>query len=366
MVIKILKVNDLNKLQASSPLIGLLKCLAAQVIVAHHLAAYGPFAEIGHAEMPQLFGFFSDCGAWAVSVFLVIAGFLAAQSLDGKAFGFQNIPRFAIHRYLRLAPVYFAGLTLTVGAALLLHPWVSPDMLPAHLDASVLLANFLFLQDILGLEALSAGVWYVAIDLQLYVFFLCLASLSHLTTRQEFFLDKRWLWAAVGMLSLGYFNVDSNWNMWAIYFAGTYALGALAYRSTHSLKNGHGILGLYVVGAVFCVWIEPRPRLFVAILTAAVLYSVQYISISPHFWTAAARKMGDCAYGLFMSHFAMLMILSCVYPQLKDGGIPLEVWLLAIFVCCNALGWCIWRYIDVPAQRKMFKRHSYKIARHFL
>jgi peptidoglycan/LPS O-acetylase OafA/YrhL len=348
----------LNKLQASSPLIGLLKCLAAQVIVAHHLAAYGPFAERGHAEMPQLFGFFSDCGAWAVSVFLVIAGFLAAQSLDGKAVGFQNIPRFAIHRYLRLAPVYFAGLTLTVGVALLMHPWVSADMLPAHLDASVLLANFLFLQDILGLEALSAGVWYVAIDLQLYVLFLCLASLSQWTTRREIILDKRWLWVAVGMLSLGYFNLHSNWNMWAIYFAGTYALGALAYQSRHLLKNGHGIWGLYVVGALLCVWIEPRPRLFVAILTALVLFSTQFISIPPHSWTAVARKMGDCAYGLFMSHFAMLMLVSCVYPGLKSWGIPFEVWLLAIFVCCNALGWFVWRYIDIPAQRTLFKRYS--------
>jgi len=314
--------------------------------------------------MPQLFGFFSDCGAWAVSVFLVIAGFLAAQSLDGKAVDFHVIHRSAIHRYLRLAPVYLAGLTLTVGVALLLHPWVSPDMLPEHLDASVVLANLFFLQDILGLEALSAGVWYVAVDLQLYVFFLCLASLSHLSASRLFFLDKRWLWAAVGMLSLGYFNLHSNWNVWAIYFAGAYALGALAYRSKPALKNGHGILGLYVVGALFCVWIEPRPRLFVAILTAAALFSVQYISISPHVWTAVARKIGDGAYGLFMSHFAMLMLLSCAYSGLKDWGIPFEVWLLAIFVCCNALGWCIWRYIDMPAQRTMFQRHPNKIAHH--
>jgi peptidoglycan/LPS O-acetylase OafA/YrhL len=102
----------------------------------------------------------------------------------------------------------------------------------------------------------------------------------------------------------------------------------------------------------------------VAISTAAALYSVQYISISPHLWTVVARKIGDGAYGLFMSHFAMLMLLSCVYPGLKDGGIPLEVWLMAIFVCCNALGWCIWRYIDVPAQRIWFQRQRNKIAHH--
>jgi peptidoglycan/LPS O-acetylase OafA/YrhL len=366
MIIKILKPNDLNPLQASSPLIGLLKWVAAQVIVAHHLAAYGPFAEAGHAEMPQLFDFLSDCGAWAVSVFLVIAGFLAAQSQEGKPVEFQSLPQLAIHRYVRLAPVYLVGLTLSVGVALLLHRWVSPDMLPAHLDASVLVANFLFLQDILGWEALSAGIWYVAIDLQLYVLFLCLASMAHLTVMRGHHGDKRWVWAAVGLLSLGYFNLHPNWNIWAIYFAGAYALGALAYRSTPLLKKGHGIFGLYLAGAFFCAWTEPRPRLFVAILTAAVLYSAQYISISHHVWTALARKAGDCAYGLFMSHFSMLMLLSCVYPGLKAWGIPFECWLLAIFVCCNALGWFIWRYIDGPVQRIWFKRDSNKITPHFL
>ena len=315
--------------------------------------------------MPQLFAFFFDHGAWAVSVFLVIAGFLVAQSLDEKAVDFQYIRRFAIKRYWRLAPVYFAGLTLSVGVVLFMRQWVSPDMLPTHLDAAVLLANFLFLQDILGMEALSAGVWYVAIDLQLYVFFLCLTYLSHLTVTRGIFDGKQWLWAAVGMLSLGYFNLNADWNVWAIYFAGTYALGALAYRSTHLSKTHQGIFWLYMAGALFCYWMEPRPRLFVAILTALVLCSIQYISISSNSWTDMARKMGDCAYAIFMSHFAMLMLLNGVYPGIQRWGIPFELCLLFIFVGCNALGWFIWRYIDSPVQRELNKRHSNRIPQGF-
>ena len=343
----------MKKLQASSPLIGLMKWLAAQVIVAHHLASYGPFAQKGHAQMPQLFAFLSNCGAWAVSVFLVIAGFLVAQSIDGKTVDFQYIRRFAIKRYWRLAPVYFAGLTLSVGVALFMRPWVSPDMLPAQLDAAVLLANFLFLQDIFGLEALSTGVWYVAIDLQLYVFFLSLTYLSHLKGVRDIFWDKRWLWTTVGLLSLCFFNLHAEWNVWAIYFAGTYALGTLAYHSMHLSKTHQGIFWLYVAGALFCYWTEPRPRLLVAILTAAVLSSIQYISISSNLWIDAARKMGDCAYAIFMSHFAMLMLWSCVYPVIMEWGMPFESWVLVIFVSCNALGWLIWRYIDKPVQRAL-------------
>jgi peptidoglycan/LPS O-acetylase OafA/YrhL len=63
--------------------------------------------------------------------------------------------------------------------------------------------------------------------------------------------------------------------------------------------------------------------------------------------------MGDCAYAIFMSHFAMLMLWSCVYPVIMEWGMPFESWLQAIFVSCNALGWLIWRYIDKPVQRAL-------------
>ena len=337
----------MKKLQTTSSLIGVLKWIAAQVIVAHHMAVYGPISLKGHVEMPGLFSSLSECGPWAVSVFLVISGFLTAKGIDQKTVDFQYIRHAMTHRYLRLAPVYTGGLLLSAGVALLFQPWVSPDMRPQHLDASTLLGNFLFLQDILGLESLSAGLWYVAIDLQLFALFLGLAFLSHLTSN----VSKQLIWAAVGLLSLSYFNLHPEWNVWGIYFAGTYALGALVYQSPHLLKKNHAILFLYLAGAIVCAWLEPRPRLLVAILTATTLFGVQYISIDAAVWTTTARKMGDYSYGLFLSHFSMLMLVGCIYPVLAGWGIPLQTWVLAIFVCGNALGWFIWRYIDVPAQR---------------
>ena len=340
--------------------------MAAQVIVAHHLAAYGPVAQAGHAQMPVLFGFLSDCGAWAVSVFLVIAGYLAAQSLDEKPVDMPLVRRAMAHRYVRLAPVYLTGLTLAAGMALLLPAWVSPDMLPRHLDVSVWVINALFLQDILGQEALSAGVWYVAIDLQLYAAFLCLALLSHSMAWGEKGLIHRCLWAVVGMASLAYFNLHREWNVWAIYFAGTYALGALAYRSRRVSHAGDTLFWVFWVGAFLCAWVEPRPRLWVALITAATLYCAQNLAISTNLRTVIAKKMGDSAYGLFMSHFAMLMLWSFLYPFLEHRGWPFAVCLVAIFVSCNALGWFVWRYIDEAAARAFFHRRSHPPPSTFL
>ena len=338
-------------MQASSAFIGVLKWVAAQVIVAHHLAAYGPLAQQGHAAMPQLFGGLTGCGAWTVSVFLVVSGFLTAQALDGKNIDFLLVRHALIRRYWRLAPVYAVGLSLSVAMAVFFHPWVSPDMLPQQLDASILLGNFFFLQDILGLEVLSAGLWYMAIDLQLFALFICLASLSHGACWNGLRVPKEAIWAVVGMLSLSYFNLRSEWNVWAIYFAGTYALGALAYSAGDLSKHRWVVGGLYLGGALLCAWFEPRPRLFVAMVTAVVLFGIQFISMDASFWTRLARKMGDSSYALFLSHFSILMLMSCIYPAAEAWDIPFVGWLWATLLACNAVGWLIWRYIDVPLQR---------------
>jgi surface polysaccharide O-acyltransferase-like enzyme len=59
-----------------------LKVLAAQVIILHHCMSYGELA----AAAKELFPIFSvlvfDYGRYAVQIFLVMAGYLAAQSFE--------------------------------------------------------------------------------------------------------------------------------------------------------------------------------------------------------------------------------------------------------------------------------------------
>ena len=87
-------------------------------------------------------------------------------------------------------------------------------------------------------------------------------------------------------------------------------------------------------------------------VTAVVLLGTQLISIDASFWTRLARKMGDSSYALFLSHFSVLMLMSCIYPMAEAWDIPFVGWLGATLLVCNAVGWLIWRYIDVPLQRK--------------
>ena len=58
-----------------------LKALASQSIVLHHLAIYGPMPLIAAPLAPGLVQWLDVYGRYAVQVFLVMGGYLAAGSL---------------------------------------------------------------------------------------------------------------------------------------------------------------------------------------------------------------------------------------------------------------------------------------------
>src|SRR3954464_2362951 len=63
-------------------LINMLKAGAAQLIILHHLAFYGPMSDHVRTMLPSLIDWLGGTARIAVQVFLVIGGFLAAKSLS--------------------------------------------------------------------------------------------------------------------------------------------------------------------------------------------------------------------------------------------------------------------------------------------
>ena len=65
---------------ARQPGIDALKVLASQIIVLHHLSAYGPVADAMHHAAPVLMDWLYGYGRMAVQVFLVLGGYLMAPA----------------------------------------------------------------------------------------------------------------------------------------------------------------------------------------------------------------------------------------------------------------------------------------------
>ena len=88
----------------------MLKVVAAQFIVWHHFSAYGPMADTMTLVWPHLMEWLYRYARLAVQVFLVVGGYLAAQSVMNKPI---QQPLISIaKRYLRLVPFYVLALLL--------------------------------------------------------------------------------------------------------------------------------------------------------------------------------------------------------------------------------------------------------------
>jgi peptidoglycan/LPS O-acetylase OafA/YrhL len=304
-------------------LVDTLKALASQLIVLHHLAFYGPMSDRAAVLAPALMSWLSEYARIAVQAFLVLGGFLAARSLAPLGTLAAGHPLALVgQRYLRLAPAYGAALLLAIGASALARQWMTHPSISAPPTLAQLLAHLLLLQDILGHEALSAGLWYVAIDLQLFA--LLVAAL---------WLGRRHgpiLVAALVIASLFHFNRDAAWDLWAPYFFAAYGLGAAAWWAA-----GHRRAGLWfallAAAALAALVLDFRLRLAVAATVALLLGLAARHGLRAH--GPASRLtgfLGRISYSVFLVHFPVCLLVNAAFvrfgaadPLANAGGMLL-------------------------------------------
>jgi peptidoglycan/LPS O-acetylase OafA/YrhL len=306
---------------ARLPLVDALKVAAAQAIVWHHIAFYGPMSDHAAAWAPALFDGLARHARIAVQVFLVIGGFLAARQLapHGRWLGDRPAGRLIGQRYLRLVIPYAAMLVLAVLAAAVARTWITHDSIPAAPTLVQLLAHLLLLQDLLGIDALSAGVWYVAIDFQLYAL-----AIGLLLAARRLGPDAApWLVGALLALSLLVFNRDARWDIAAPYFFGAYGLGLLA---AWARPGRRGPLWALLALLVVALGVEWRSRVAVAGATALALALWADHGHAHRLLAYWAER----SYALFLIHFPVLLIVNAAFgrwapatPAVQMAGILL-------------------------------------------
>ena len=248
------------------PLLDALKAIACLMIVAHHLAAYGPMSQIAYPLFPALIDGMYEYGRMAVPVFFVVAGFLFAgrYAPDGELLvphPIQAIKR----RYFRLVVPYLAALILAIGCAALARIWMVHESIPVTVGPFQLLAHALLLQDLLDQEVLSAGIWYVAIDFQLFAITVILLWLSGQIQhwRPNLKGGGLILIASLTLASLFIFNRDKSLDETAFYFFGSFGLGILIYWISGMRRRNLWLLALALV-VIAALLVDFRVRIAVA------------------------------------------------------------------------------------------------------
>ncbi|MBV7538997.1 acyltransferase [Duganella sp. sic0402] len=347
-------------LPAQFGLINLLKAGAAQLIVLHHLAFYGPMSDHARVIYPALFDWLAGSARIAVQVFLVIGGFLAAKSLAPSGHAGCAAPLRAIwRRYAKLAPPFLAATLAAAGASVWAAQWMSHDSISAPATFSQLSAHALLLHGVLGYESLSAGAWYVAIDFQLYALMVCMLWLVGRVSGNR---QQAWLMPLVAAtcitLSLLHFNLDADWDNWAAYFFGSYGLGVMAWwASDPRRKPGIAVVLMLMalLPAVVGLLLEFRSRIALAAVVACVLFLWgRHRHAAEGYAWAVVNGLGKISYSVFLIHFPVCLLVNAAFTRFAPAEPEWQaLGMLLAWSGSLAAGAAFHRWVESPLSRLM-------------
>lgn len=328
------------------------KGLACAAIVWHHLAFYGPMADVVEPLLPALIEWLDHYARMAVQLFLVLGGYLAAASLApaGLARHSAALPQIA-RRFVRLVVPLAVALVIAVLATALVRPWFDHASLSAAPSLFQLLAHALLLQGIVGEESLSAGVWYVSIDFQLFALTALLFAAARWFKAGPDTAVRPTAGQAVVVLlaaaSLWGFNRDADLDNWAVYFFGAYGLGMMAFWAQRSPRPwAWGALMALLIGVA--LWLEWRDRIALAGAAALALVVVMR---SPRLitWQGPVRlqQFGQMSYSVFLVHFPVCLLVNAVVTWFWPDSLAINlVGLWAAFALSLAAGRLLYQRVE--------------------
>lgn len=332
--------------------VDLLKAFASQIIVMHHLLLYTPMSRPLQSKWPMLLGFVANEGRYVVQIFLVIGGFLASQSLFNMLEKGRLVAMWPLFkkRFLRLAKPFWVAIAVAVALSWLGGHIAVHDEISGLPSFTQVLAHVFLLHDIVGVQALSAGVWYVAIDLQLFAMLGLFGWAS-----QRFATEKQvqpgfvllLVASAMATASLWWWNLHAGHDEWAWYFFGAYGLGVIACWAQRENKVLVGSLVVFALLAI-ALAIEWRERLLLTGMTALLLMNSARIERFVALLTQGpVRWLGDISYSVFLIHYGIAVFASSVV--IAFGLESFEAMLLAFlltWVASVVAGWGLYRVVE--------------------
>ena len=397
-----------------TPLIEALRAAAALVITWHHFARYGPLSTWAAPIAAGFLEWFHRYGRVA-PVFFVVGGYVLDLSLSRRTWNFRSTARFAVQRYLRLGLPYLATIALAVAASAFARGWLPTDVIGESPTMPQLLAHVFLLQDILGYESLSTGLWFVCISFQLSIVYVAMLWLRDVFsskvagTLRVPSADPRdrvaeagaepparrnpgtesnpyaspesvdphakraghngellisllgWSLAAA---SLFYFNLDDAWDVWFLYFFGHFYLGVVVHRALTQPRR-QWLFWLYVlmfVTSLYYSWHEPNgkalvnsreERLIASLITGCVLFAGGKLGFMET-WpkSRVISYLGRTSYSLFLVHFPVLLVVATIWTR-REWQSPWQAvaGLAVAFALSLAVSDLFFRAIEKPSDR---------------
>lgn len=336
--------------RSSLLLIVALRALAALIILWHHFALYPPLRDWAAPVLGEMLDWFAIHGR-ATQVFFVVGGYVMARSMSARQWNSRVIGAFVRERYIRLGLPYLAVLAIVLPAYLFARGWVPDAVLGQPVTPQQLLAHLFFLQDILGYEPLSAGLWFVCINFQIGLIYAALLWLRDVPGRGRIDAVALGGWC-LSVFSLFHANLDTAWDVWALYFFPYFFMGVVVHRAR---RGGVAAVEfwLFLALLVAAMAFEWRWRLGIAVAVGLLLFSGDRFG----FVTSWPRNrllawLGRISYSLFLIHFPVLVLVGAVWTRLGwNEPLPAVAGLIVAFLLSIVAAAFFYRWIEAPAGR---------------
>lgn len=322
-----------------------LRGIAAMCVACHHIDAYRPYPEPALSVVPHWGNVLLEHGWVGVPIFFVISGFVIAYSLRNAKLTPAFIGRYALSRWLRLAPAYIAVIVLAAAIE-----WLAPYLgiaRPSQQALSVgrLVTHLAYVHQIFGYESLSAGFWTLAVEMQFYLGFVLLLSVaawlapSSSASRRSLFAGGNLLlvFFPLALASLFVFNVDETYENWLIYFFWMFFLGTSVWWVLDG-KISASWFWLFFAAVILRLWLNYNLRGVVALATSAmILLAGRTDQLASWLNFRVVQYLGRVSYSIYLIHYLVNHLVVAFGFRLTGlGKGPEAAWLvisLAMSLC---------------------------------
>lgn len=322
-----------------------LRGLAALAVVLFHYTT----------RYDQLYGHSSETfmlpwGHYGVQLFFAISGFVIFMTLDRC----RSLRDFAVSRFSRLYPAYWAAIFLTTFVVLL---WGKEDLVRTPAE---ILINLSMVQSYVQVEAVDGVYWTLAVEL---AFYCAAAALWRLGPRRIdlmliAWMALHWVWtfapAVVG--------VEPPWLLGALLVQqhiSFFAMGIAAYRLRSGAASAGGAAMIVAAALATLGFCDGMEHLLVGIISAAAIFVVG-LARRPLLSARPLVQLGAVSYSLYLLHqFIGFTMIS----GLEGAGMPATAAIMLTLAVVITLAAIVTSRVEQPALRAIRRRHATRRTR---
>lgn len=314
-----------------------LRAVAALMVMFHHFyTLLKPFMNFQSSYLDILF----DNGALGVPIFFVLSGFVIAYSVYNLQLSFSVAFRFIVRRSIRLAPPFWAALSLSFMIPIITSSLLNPSY---KIDFTTFIANALYVQDFLGYDRPLAVSWTLSIELQFYLFFILLITLLRNVSSRF----RIGLFLALYVLSLVQKRFGLGfWNTPGLFFPNWYSFSIGCMASWLSLKQINE--RLFLVTFLLLLPFLNDPLVLATFFTILlVFFAIKLNTLG--FWLSSKffQYLGERSYSIYLIHWVVGVKFIDIASRRFPSFDPFSLFIIAIAftLACTEL---FYRIVERP------------------